>query len=99
MSYAYRCSKTGLVDWTDAPGRARCVYCGKLHTTFQTGLDRREGFPNTQQPFKPHDSFIFGRRLESWSDVWKAEKEKGLINTGEPPPYKTHLGKVQVRVP
>lgn len=58
--------------------------------------DRSEDFPMMRPPFKRGWSPIHGRKLRSWSDYHKGNKELGLIDVGgkmdmTPPPKFEHV--------
>jgi len=40
---------------------------------------------NVPTPFKKHYSWIHGKKLSSWSDYHKANRENDLIDTGQKP--------------
>jgi len=85
VTYAIRCSKCGLSDFVDAPGRHKCSGCGVLCTAYQAGVPKEAGLGKPRPPFKMHYSWQHGRKLTSWSDYHSANKEMGLVDTGRKP--------------
>ena len=85
-TYAFRCPKTGLVEFVDTPGVHGCPFCRGQHQTYQIGPPTPEpGHPQVKPPFKHHYSNVHGQKLNSWSDLKAADKRLGLIQTGEKP--------------
>jgi len=86
-SFAFRCPKTGLVEFAPCAGKHPCPFCGKKHLAYETGVQKKPeglGF-RTRPPFKPIYSVQHGRRLESWTDYHNANRELDLVDSGEKP--------------
>ena len=87
MSHSFRCPKTGLAEWFDSPGEHPCPFCKGKHSTEITGPPKKqEGFGMAPPPFKRHYSPVHGRKLTSWTEYRDANKELGIVYTGEKPP-------------
>lgn len=55
-----------------------------MHIAHQVGApQRQEGYANINPPFKRGHSMQHGRKLTSWSDYHRANREMGLVDTGE----------------
>lgn len=86
MGWSFRCPKTELTEWFDGPGKHECPFCHKKHEAQETGAPPKEpGFGRPPPRFKRHYSPVHGRRLTSWSEYHKANRELGIIYTGEQP--------------
>jgi len=99
MTYVYRCPEFGP-DTTDTPKVLSCPHCGGIHEAEPCGAPakvRGLGF-RARAPFRPFYSIQHGKKLNSWSDYHKANKEMNLIDTGAKPP-KCPLGKKRVFYP
>ena len=89
--YVMRCPDQGRYVYDFAPAGRKtlmCRGCGQRHEASQTEFKKLPNEMRVQAPFDSHYSLAHGRKLESWSDVEKANKELGLIYTGDRPKEK-----------
>lgn len=80
MNYAYRCDTFGPMI-VDGPDPVRCA-CGKSHRPYPCGVERASGLGRGLPPFKRFYSFQHGRKLESWDEYRRANRELGLVDAG-----------------
>ena len=59
MSYAFRCTETGLVEWADCAGVQPCPFCNGQHMTYECGLPRVVSKDSQQEPAK--EKTVFGK--------------------------------------
>jgi hypothetical protein len=62
--------------------RLKCPQCGKRHDVEQTAFKKLPDDAHPRVQFRPHYSYAHGRKLESWQDLERTNKEQGLIYTG-----------------
>ena len=80
MSYAFRCTETGLVEFVEAPGRHYCAICGGTHPTYQIGPpERQQGAPNVKGDRLPkHWDWSLGTFVDSKSQRDRLCAENGM---------------------
>ena len=87
-NYAFRCPKSGLVEWFPTEGSHQCPFCKGIHVAHEVGAPPKpEGYGVTNKPFPRHYSFTHQKFLGSWSDYHQANKDAGLVDTGRMPPF------------
>ena len=95
MATAYECDACGLRGF-DSP----CWHCGSAKVRpYEAGAPAKAiGFGSGPPPFKRHYSFIHGRQLNSWDEYRRANRELGIVDTGQKPANIGTVRKIQVRV-
>ncbi len=80
MNYAFRCTQTGLVDWTDSSDPVKCSFCGETHEVFETGAPPAEdGTPNIiGDKLLKHMDWAAGCEITSKSQRRRIYAQKGL---------------------
>ena len=80
MGYVFRCPKTQLVEFFDSPGRHECPFCPGQHETYQSGVEKQEGFPNViGDELAKHFDWAAGCEINSKTQRRRIYKEKGLV--------------------
>ncbi len=76
MTYAFKCTMTGLCDFSDVPGPASCPMCGGQHETFAAGgppIARRNfagsAAVQTYRPRMMYGQLVTSRRQEDALDA------------------------------
>ena len=78
-SFAYRCPKTGLVEWAASVGACRCTYCGEIHLAEPVGCPPREKGPPAIQVAHHKWSAAHQKRMTPREEA-KADEAAGLAN-------------------
>ena len=85
MTYAFRCPKTGCVDFCESPGRHHCPFCDKMHMAYRCGApEPEEGMPNViGDKLAKHKDWAAGCVITSKSQRKRVYKKKRLrLTTG-----------------
>lgn len=92
MTYAIRCTKVGICEFVDGPGRHRCPLCGKMHTAYQCGAPpKQRGGMNVIPEIRPYFDFGAGVQITSRAQRRRAYRERGM-NLNSTAEHKRHHG-------
>lgn len=79
MNYAFRCDKTGLVEFAYSADGHPCPHCGKAHETYQCGAPKEAGQGSVVPDFMhKHYDWAAGCEITSRSQRNRVYAEKGL---------------------
>ncbi len=81
---AYRCPKCGFRDFDAGP----CALCETPMKAYEAGPPPKQPLRSGEvapgsPPFRRHYSPVHGRFLDSWGAYHRANKEMGLVDTGQ----------------
>ena len=82
MSWAYRCSETGIIEFPESGGKHSCQYCDGEHLAYQIGAPpAEEGIRAPHvigDELNKHFDWAAGCEIDSKSQRRRIYKQKGL---------------------